>query len=57
MYGADGKPSTAHTACLLDGGERTWANITDADTVAAMMTEEFCGRSGTIDGAGALRLS
>lgn len=57
MYGPDGKPSTAHTACLLDGGERTWANVTDTDTVAAMMKEEFCGRTGTIDGAGGLRVN
>ena len=54
MYDADAKPSVAHTACLLDDGRRTWANVTDGDTVSAMMREEFCGRSGRIDGAGAL---
>ncbi len=57
MYGADGTPTTAHTACLLDDGERTWANVTDRDTVAAMMKEEFCGRTGTIDGDGGIRLN
>ena len=57
MYGPDGAPEVAHAACLLDDGRRTWANVTDFDTVGAMMTEEFCGRSGAIDGAGNLRLA
>lgn len=47
MYDGD-TPSIAHTACLLSGGERTWANVTDRDSVAAMLNEEFCGRAGTI---------
>ena len=54
MYDVDAKPSVAHTTCLLDDGRRTWANVTDGDAVTAMMREEFCGRSGRIDGAGAL---
>jgi acetyl-CoA C-acetyltransferase len=57
MYGPEGAPATAHAACLLDDGERTWANVTDADTVAAMMLEEFCGRRGRIDGAGGLQVN
>ena len=57
MYGPDGAPNVAHTACLLDDGRRTWANVTDLDTVGAMIAEEFCGRDGTIDGAGTLRLN
>ncbi|MBT5811761.1 MAG: hypothetical protein HOI19_15425, partial [Rhodospirillaceae bacterium] len=57
MYGPDGAPAVAHAACLLDDGRRTWANVSDLDTVGAMMTEEFCGRSGAIDGAGNLRLA
>lgn len=56
MYDAEGAPHVAHTACLLDDGRRTWANVTDRDTVGAMMAEEFCGRCGNIDGAGSLRL-
>jgi acetyl-CoA C-acetyltransferase len=56
MYDAEARPSRAHTACLLDDGRRTWANVTDADTVAAMTREEFCGRAGTIDGAGTLQV-
>lgn len=56
MYDPEGAPKVAHTACLLDDGRRTWANVTDRDTVGAMMVEEFCGRSGVIDGAGGLRV-
>lgn len=57
MYAAAGTPEKAHTACLLDDGRRTWANVTDKDTVAAMMREEFCGRSGMIDGDGGLTIN
>ena len=56
MYDADAQPSMAHAACLLDDGRRTWANIVDRDTVAAMTREEYCGRVGEIDGAGGLTL-
>ena len=42
-------PCVAHAACLLDDGQRTWANILDPDIIASMITSEFCGRSGTID--------
>ncbi len=55
MYGNDG-PSIAHTACLTDDGHRTWANVSDRDTVNAMLAEEYCGRTGAIDGAGNLRI-
>ena len=54
MYGPDGEPRTGHCACLTDDGRRTWANVTDLDTVTAMIGEEFCGRKGRIDGAGGL---
>ncbi|MDD9903167.1 MAG: acetyl-CoA acetyltransferase [Rhodospirillaceae bacterium] len=57
MYDAAGSPEKAHAACLLDDGRRTWANVTDLDTVGAMMREEFCGRSGTIDGDGGLTVN
>ena len=57
MYDAAGSPEKAHAACLLDDGRRTWANVTDLDTVGAMMREEFCGRSGTIDGDGGLTIN
>ena len=49
MYGAEG-PEVAHIAARLDGGERTWANCRDADTLGAMTQQEFCGRQMTVDG-------
>lgn len=48
MYGAEG-PEVAHIAGRLDGGERTWANCRDVDTLSAMIEQEFCGRSMTLD--------
>ncbi len=48
MYGAEG-PEVAHIAARLDGGERTWANCRDADTLSAMTTQEFCSRTMTLD--------
>ena len=42
LHGAQG-PEVANIALRLPDGERTWANCTDADTIAAMQTEEFCG--------------
>ncbi len=48
MYGAEG-PEVAHIAGRLDGGERTWANCRDVDTLGAMIEQEFCGRSMTLD--------
>ena len=49
-----GRAQIAHVACLVDEGERTWANVTDPETLLAMTQEEFCGRTGTIDGKGNL---
>ena len=49
MYGAEG-PEVAHIAARLDGGERTWANCRDPDTLSAMIEQEFCGRPMTVDG-------
>ena len=54
MYDADAAPTQAHAACLLDDGRRTWANVTDADTVDAMTKAEFCGRAGRVNGEGEL---
>ena len=52
LYGKDG-PEVANIALRLAGGERTWANCSDADTIAAMHTEEFCGRTASVHGAAA----
>lgn len=56
MYDSKAQPSMAHVACLLDGGERTWANVTEHDTVVAMTKQEFCGRTGKVDGAGGMQV-
>ena len=44
MYGPDG-PSAALAACFLDDGRRAWGNTDDAETMHAMVNEEFCGRT------------
>ncbi len=48
-------PSIAYAACLLDDGQRTWANILDPDIIESMITSEFCGCSGKIDANGHFR--
>lgn len=52
MYSAQG-PEVAHLACRLPDGERTWANCRDADTLTAMVAEEFCGRTVAVADANA----
>ena len=47
MYAAD-EPAIGHVACLTPAGQRTWVNTQDRDLMAAMVTEEFCGRPVTI---------
>ena len=49
VYGAGG-PEVANIALRLPGGERAWANCTDAEVISAMQTEEFCGATATVDG-------
>lgn len=53
MYGKRG-PRIGLAACRLNDGRRTWGNTRDADVLEAMTTEEFCGRSATLDAKGAL---
>ena len=47
-------PAVAHCACLTGSGARVWVNTEDPDLMAAMTTEEFCGRAARIDATGAL---
>ncbi len=47
-----GRARIAHAACLTDNGTRTWATVQDSSVLEAMMREEFCGRSGRVDGHG-----
>ena len=49
LYGKSG-PEVANVALRLAGGERSWANCADVDTMSAMHTEEFCGRTATVNG-------
>jgi acetyl-CoA C-acetyltransferase len=56
MYDAAAAPTTAHVACLLDDGRRTWANVTDVDTVSDMTRQEFCGRAAKVDRKGGLQV-
>ena len=51
MFGPE-EPEIGHAACLLEDGCRTWANTRDAEALAAMTSEEFCGRPVEIDGQG-----
>ncbi len=44
----DGTPSIGLAAVRLDDGSRAWANIADRDTLAAMESEEFIGRTGVV---------
>ncbi|MGH0035031.1 MAG: acetyl-CoA acetyltransferase [Myxococcota bacterium] len=53
MFDADG-PTRAHAACLLEDGRRTWANSGEADLMASMLAEEFCGRKVSLEGRGGL---
>ena len=53
MYGADG-PEAGLAACRLDDGRRTWGNTRDAELMAAMTREEFCGRRVRLRESGAL---
>lgn len=44
-------PAIAHVACLTPAGQRVWVNSEDVDLMAAMTTEEFCGRKARIGDA------
>ena len=55
MFDAD-EPVMGHVACRTPDGKRAWANTDDIDVMSAMTQEEFCGRSASIDSAGALTI-
>ena len=44
MHDREGAPQTGILAGLLDDGRRAWGTTTDADQLAAMVTEEIGGR-------------
>ncbi|MHB8594432.1 MAG: acetyl-CoA acetyltransferase, partial [Acidimicrobiales bacterium] len=44
VHDRDGRPELGILALLSPDGRRAWGNITDADTLCGLMTEEGCGR-------------
>jgi acetyl-CoA C-acetyltransferase len=57
MHERDGSPTNAIAACLLPGGERTWATSTEADVLSVFLTEDAVGRAAKVDGEGTLLLA
>ncbi len=47
----------SYAACLTDDGRRTWGTLRDPAVLEAMTSEEFCGRSGRLDGGGNLSVN
>jgi len=56
-YARDGAPSRAVVACRTVDGRRAWATTTDPDQLAVLVTEEGCGRLGTLRDHGVVDLS
>lgn len=56
-YDRQGLPSRAVVACRTLGGRRAWATLTDADQLAMLVTDEGCGRLGTLRADGTVDLS
>ena len=47
-FGRNGAPERAVVACRTPEGRRAWAHVTDDDHLAVLVTEEGCGRLGTL---------
>ena len=56
MHGRDGDHEVALAAALLPDGRRAWCSTRDADTMAALVDEECCGRAAQRAASGSLRL-
>lgn len=50
------RPAIGHFACLTPDGARVWANSEDPDLLQAMTSEEFCGRTATLDAEGGIKI-
>ena len=50
------EPAIGHIACRTLDDDRTWANITDPDTLQGMTKEEFCGRPIRLNSDGQVRV-
>ena len=57
VYERDGTPSRAIVACRTVDGRRAWATNTDPDQLAVLVTEEGCGRLGTLRDTGVVDLT
>ena len=55
-YDRDGAPERAIVACRTPEGRRAWANATDPDQLAVLVTEEGCGRLGILRSDGRVDL-
>ncbi|MGO8871381.1 MAG: acetyl-CoA acetyltransferase [Acidimicrobiales bacterium] len=55
-YDRTGSPVRGVVACRTPEGRRAWANVTDADHLHLLVTEEGCGRLGTLDPDGRVDL-
>jgi len=57
VYERDGTPSRAIVACRTVDGRRAWATTTDPDQLAVLVSEEGCGRLGTLRDTGVVDLT
>jgi acetyl-CoA C-acetyltransferase len=55
-FGRHGSPEQAVVACRTPEGRRAWARVTDTDHLAVLVTEEGCGRLGTLRPGGEVDL-
>ncbi len=55
-FGRDGAPERAVVACRTPEGRRAWARTTDPDDLALLVTQEGCGRLGTLRSGGEVDL-
>jgi acetyl-CoA C-acetyltransferase len=55
-FGRGGSPERAVVACRTLDGRRAWAHVTDPDQLAVLVTEEGCGRLGTLRADGEVDL-
>jgi acetyl-CoA C-acetyltransferase len=56
-YGRDGEPDMGIVACRTGPRTRTWANVTDPDQLAELVTAEQAGWSGRLVSGGRFELS
>jgi acetyl-CoA C-acetyltransferase len=55
-FARTGSPERAVVACRTLEGRRVWAHVSDPDQLAVLVTEEGCGRLGTLRADGEVDL-